>query len=62
MENFLGYNSMTKGFPDMPFLQNDNPEQYYTNDFEINLMRTLFNKLEISLGHFSNRAGKSTCC
>ena len=42
----------------MPFLQNNSLEQYYTNNFQINQMRKLFNKLEISLGHSSDRPGK----
>ena len=59
VEAFLAHNSRTKGPPNMQFLQNNSPEQYYTKDFQRNLLKKLSNKLEISLGHFSNRAGRS---
>ena len=33
VEAFLVYNSKTTMFPDMPFLQNDGPEQYLKKQF-----------------------------
>ena len=63
VEAFLVYNSKTMMFPDMPFLQNDGPEQYLKNQFPETANDKSFAKnLENSLGHYSNSAGNQECC
>ena len=46
VEEFLVHNSRTIIFPDMPFLQNDGPEQYLKSHYQKNLIINLSKKLE----------------
>ena len=58
VEAFKVYNTRTKIFSDMLFLQNDSPEQYSKYHFQRNLISK---KLKYFIGHCSNSAEKPEC-
>ena len=65
VEAFLVHNSRTKILPDMPFSQNDSPEQYLKKHFQRNLMIKHLKKFKnfiTTLTHENQNPAKKSGC